>query len=145
MSAESSSAEAVASSTASTKPVDKAGNALSGLSCDRVERIWRHRCTQVLKKRWIRECGGAAAAKPPRRSRWAGGPREGSESSALCGGWWRELQRERWSKLESRLRCPRGKRGRQAKILSTMHRVHGSEKQVWSREQGNERLTHEWA
>ena len=46
---------------------------------------------------------------------------------------------------QSRLRCPRGKRGRQAKILSTMHKVHGSEKQVWSREQGNERLTHEWA
>ena len=34
---------------AQTKPVDKSGNALSGLSCDRVERIWHHKCTQASK------------------------------------------------------------------------------------------------
>ena len=63
---------------ASTEPVDKAGNALSGLSCDRVERIWRHQCTQASKRGGREKNGEAVAAKPPRRSRWAGGPWEGS-------------------------------------------------------------------
>ena len=79
----------VASPTASTKPIDKAaGNAL--IACDRVERIWRHQCTQVLEEVGSRvrrsRCGGSRW----RRSRWdAKRPMGGLEPSGLRGGWWR--------------------------------------------------------
>ena len=51
--------------TAAAEPIDKAGSAV--IAGDRVERIRRHQCTQVLAR------GGSRmrrVQKPPRRSRW---------------------------------------------------------------------------
>ena len=63
-----------------------AGNALT--ACDRVERIWRHQCTQVLE-----ELGSRMPRSRLRRSRWdAERPMEGLEPSALRGGRWRARQ-----------------------------------------------------
>jgi hypothetical protein len=66
------------SNSASTKPVDKAGNALSGLRCYRLERIWHHQSTQASKTGGREKIGKATVAEPPRRSHWAEGPWEGS-------------------------------------------------------------------